>query len=284
MNFDESFPRRVSMARNAIGLTQAELAKKVGVVPRQIAAYEGGEAKPRVNALNNLAAALGTTVEWLSSGVGEPPNIGHIRETATLPLIPVITYAQAAQLFIGDDEENLVGYDYIPSSREASSDAFAVVIESESMQTEVGMSFTTGSIVIFDPTIEATHGDFVLCRLPDYSSITFKQYVIDQGNEYLLSLNSKYPMIPINHNCFIIGVAIESRLNLSLRAGFGNPPNWMKTISDPMPDWLVNVQPELFHSEHPIDFHEKDTKISNQELASRLDKIESMLEQLLKNK
>ena len=152
------------------------------------------------------------------------------------------------------------------------------------MQTEVGMSFTTGSIVIFDPTIEATHGDFVLCRLPDYSSVTFKQYIIDQGNEYLLSLNSKYPMIPINHDCFIIGVAIESRLDLKLRAGFGNPPGWMKTISDPIPDWVVDIQPELFHSEHPIDLPKKEIKISNQELASRLDKIESMLEKLLKSK
>ncbi len=123
MNFNDSFPRRVAAARNSLGLTQSELAKKVGVVTRQIAAYEGGEARPRINALNNLAAALGTTPEWLASGVGEAPDIARVRSTITLPLIPVITFVQAANLSSGGD---VVGYDYIPAPRLAPDSSFAV--------------------------------------------------------------------------------------------------------------------------------------------------------------
>ncbi|MEI4896930.1 helix-turn-helix transcriptional regulator, partial [Klebsiella pneumoniae] len=77
--FDDSFPNRVSIARTALGLTQDELAQKVGVVRRQIAAYEGGEAKPRINALQNLAAALGTTTSWLTSGVGDGPDVSNVK-------------------------------------------------------------------------------------------------------------------------------------------------------------------------------------------------------------
>jgi transcriptional regulator with XRE-family HTH domain len=47
VNFDSLFHERVSTLRKSLGLTQTELAKQVGIVQRQIAAYEGGDSKPR---------------------------------------------------------------------------------------------------------------------------------------------------------------------------------------------------------------------------------------------
>ena len=73
MNFDDQFPSRVSLARQSRGMTQAQLSKLAGVVQRQIAAYEGGEAKPRLRVLQALANALGTTAEWLALGEGQGP-------------------------------------------------------------------------------------------------------------------------------------------------------------------------------------------------------------------
>lgn len=40
MKFDEDFPKRVASARAQLGITQTQLAEMVGVVQRQIAAYE----------------------------------------------------------------------------------------------------------------------------------------------------------------------------------------------------------------------------------------------------
>ncbi|HEM8291497.1 LexA family protein [Providencia rettgeri] len=271
MKIDENFKNRIQLARQALGLTQGDLADKVGVVRRQIAAYEAGDSKPRVNVLNNLAAALGTSPNWLASGEGTSPNIGNIRTTVTLPLIPVITSVQAELLFMDDDSENIIGYDYIAAPQNASSDSFAIAIESESMQSATGISFTTGSVVIFDPMIEATNGDFVLCRLSDYKSAIFKQYIIDQGNEYLLSLNDSYPAIRITNDCFIIGVAVESRLDLSLRAGFGFPSGLQKTINK-LHENNESLTPEQSSNK-------KNT--NNTELAQRLDRIESMLNKLI---
>lgn len=265
MNFDESFPRRVSMARNAIGLTQSELAKKVGVVPRQIAAYEGGEAKPRINALNNLAAALGTTPDWLASGKGDAPDIGHIRSTITLPLIPVITFAQAADMCEG---EHVVGCDYIPAPRLASESAFAVRINGDSMQSGSGISFPEGSMVIFDPDLPASNGDFVLCRLNSDDEVTFKQLIIDQDEFYLHPLNPRYMNILAGKNSSIIGVAIESRNELSPDVIFLSKSGMISSLMESISDDIGDI----------------DSKSDNENLYSRLDKIESMLEQLLKNK
>ncbi|MCG5369799.1 XRE family transcriptional regulator [Providencia rettgeri] len=285
MNFNDSFPRRVAAARNSLGLTQSELAKKVGVVTRQIAAYEGGEARPRINALNNLAAALGTTAEWLASGVGEAPDIAKVRATITLPLIPLITFTQAANLSSDDD---IVGYDYIPAPKLASESTFALKIEGHSMQSDRGISFPEGSIVIFDPDLEAHHNDFVLCKLDGYSEITFKRLIKDQGQLYLAPLNEMFQIIPIGNHCTIIGVAIQSIYDLTKyvheNARMGNPPDWMSTISEKLPDYL-DEQPSLFDSpDKLINEQKKEKPITNKEITQRLNKIESMLEQLLNKK
>ncbi|EMN3010603.1 TPA: helix-turn-helix domain-containing protein [Proteus mirabilis] len=266
MNIDDNFKNRIQLVRQSLGLTQGDLADKVGVVRRQIAAYEAGDSKPRINVLNNLAATLGATAEWLAQGIGEPPEIGRVRSTITLPLIPVISFAQAGNLFKenNDDSKSLIGYDYIAAPQNASSDSFAIVIEGESMQSDNGMSFTTGSLVIFDPLIEPTNGDFVLCRSPNYESAIFKQYIVDQGHEYLASLNNKYSTIPLEKGRFIIGVAIESRIDFSFTNGYKN-----------------HKKPYNTNDGLPIKQLKNQKNSENINISERLDKIESMLEKLL---
>lgn len=269
MKIDDNFKNRIQLVRQSLGLTQGDLADKVGVVRRQIAAYEAGDSKPRINVLNNLAATLGATAEWLALGIGESPEIGRVRSTITLPLIPVISFVQAGTLFKenNDDSKSLIGYDYITAPQNASSDSFAIVIEGESMQSDNGMSFTTGSLVIFDPLIEATNGDFVLCRLPNSESAIFKQYIVDQGHEYLASLNNKYSTIPLEKGRFIIGVAIESRIDFSFIHGYTN-----------------HKKPYDTNDDLPVEQLKNQKNSENIKISERLDKIESMLEKLLKDK
>lgn len=268
MKIDDNFKNRIQLVRQSLGLTQGDLADKVGVVRRQIAAYEAGDSKPRINVLNNLAATLGATAEWLAQGIGESPEIGRVRSTITLPLIPVISFVQAGTLFKenNDDSKSLIGYDYIAAPQNASSDSFAIVIEGESMQSDNGMSFTTGSLVIFDPLIEATNGDFVLCRLPNSESAIFKQYIVDQGHEYLASLNNKYSTIPLEKGRFIIGVAIESRIDFSFTNGYTSHKKTYDTDNG-----------------LPIEQLKNQKNSENINIFERLDKIESMLEKLVAN-
>ena len=52
-------------------LSQSDLARAVGCTPQAIQAIEAGATK-RQRLLNEIAAALGTTPEWLVTGKGEP--------------------------------------------------------------------------------------------------------------------------------------------------------------------------------------------------------------------
>ena len=62
-----SNPRRtneskIAAARIENGLTQAQLAEKLGVIQQQVARWETGESEPRVSTLKKIGAALG--VDW----------------------------------------------------------------------------------------------------------------------------------------------------------------------------------------------------------------------------
>lgn len=59
------FPVTVKRLRKEKGLTQVELAAKVGVAQPMIAQYEKGLKIPKINTAVALAKALGTTCEEL---------------------------------------------------------------------------------------------------------------------------------------------------------------------------------------------------------------------------
>lgn len=190
MNFDKAFPKRVALARSAIGITQAELAKAVGVVQRQIAAYEGGEAKPRINALNNLAAALGTSAEWLANGSGDSPSYQRIRPTVTVPEIPLLSWVEAS-FFEEYEASSYTSFHRAPDG--ASDSAFALKIVGDSMLSSNGISFPPGSIVTFEPDIETQSGDFALVRVADSFESSLKQIFFSGDRVNLHSLNPLYP-------------------------------------------------------------------------------------------
>ena len=66
-NRDYTLPRRtndslIAQARLAKGLTQAQLAEAIGVKPTQIANWEQGTRKPKIDALMRIGDALG--IDW----------------------------------------------------------------------------------------------------------------------------------------------------------------------------------------------------------------------------
>lgn len=60
-------PAKIKQARIEKGLTQAELAEKIGVEPPSVSRWEGGEMAPRPKMIHKIAEALEVGVEWLMS-------------------------------------------------------------------------------------------------------------------------------------------------------------------------------------------------------------------------
>jgi transcriptional regulator with XRE-family HTH domain len=64
---------RLSRARDAIGLSPAQLARRLGVQTSTIQAWESDRSQPRANRLSMLAGVLGVSLSWLLHGIGTSP-------------------------------------------------------------------------------------------------------------------------------------------------------------------------------------------------------------------
>lgn len=69
-----TFGDRVAAAREAQGLTQKALAKKLGIALKTIEAWENDIAEPRANKLQMLAGILNVSLPWILTGDGLAPE------------------------------------------------------------------------------------------------------------------------------------------------------------------------------------------------------------------
>jgi transcriptional regulator with XRE-family HTH domain len=69
-----TFGDRLLLAREAIGLTQAQLATRIGVKVQTLRNWEEDRSEPRANKFQILAGMLNVSMGWLMSGLGEAPS------------------------------------------------------------------------------------------------------------------------------------------------------------------------------------------------------------------
>ncbi|CAD0185108.1 transcriptional repressor DicA [Ruegeria sp. THAF57] len=66
-----TFGDRLAGAREAGGMTQSQLARRLGVKKATIAAWENDLSEPRANRLSMLAGMVNVSIMWLLTGEGE---------------------------------------------------------------------------------------------------------------------------------------------------------------------------------------------------------------------
>lgn len=74
-----TFGDRVAAAREQAGMTQEQLAKKIGIRTPTLRKWENDLSEPRANRLSMLAGVLNVSMMWLINGEGEgldAPDIG----------------------------------------------------------------------------------------------------------------------------------------------------------------------------------------------------------------
>lgn len=73
---------RLSRARDAACLSSAQLARRIGVQPTTLQAWERDRSQPRANRLSMLAGVLNVSPSWLLCGVGTGPTGETLAEAA----------------------------------------------------------------------------------------------------------------------------------------------------------------------------------------------------------
>lgn len=181
----------------------------------------GEQDDPRSNTVKKLAHALGITEAQLR-GLDDYIDGTVVSETLSLPgpevieRLPVINLRQAGNWtatidnhYPGDTEE------WRPTTVKVSKNAYALRIEGDSMINPNGYpSLPPGAIVIVEPNKQPQNGDIVIARLEDSMEATIKKLVIDGNQKFLKPLNPQYPIIEINGNFTICGVAIKVEMDL----------------------------------------------------------------------
>lgn len=69
-----TFGDRLAGAREQAGMTQAELAKRLGVKLKTLKSWEDDLSEPRANKLSMMAGMLNVSLLWLLSGEGDAPE------------------------------------------------------------------------------------------------------------------------------------------------------------------------------------------------------------------
>lgn len=71
----DTFPSRLRSTREARGLSQLELAIRIGADPIIISRYERGKVRPRLDRAERLSEALSVSLDWLIRGEGAGPLV-----------------------------------------------------------------------------------------------------------------------------------------------------------------------------------------------------------------
>lgn len=61
---DRGIGPRIAEARHAVGITQEELASRIGATQRAVQSWEIGARHPRLDSLRSLATALDRDISW----------------------------------------------------------------------------------------------------------------------------------------------------------------------------------------------------------------------------
>lgn len=203
--------KRVKSSRDALDITQAQLAEKVGTTQQSIEQLEGGKIK-RPRYLPELALALGVSIDWLLKGTTDA-NVSYVGPNIPKGKYPLISYVSAGSWSEACEPYNLTDIDeWYESDTNMFGDGFWLRVEGDSMTSPVGQSIPEGHIVLVDTGRDPQNGSLVVAKLTDANEATFKKLVIDGGQKYLKGLNPSWPMIQINGNCKIIGVVVEARV------------------------------------------------------------------------
>lgn len=79
-NDTATFGDRVSAARETLGLSQEDLARKLGVKLKTVSGWENDLNEPRANKVQMLAGVLNVSIMWLLTGEGDGLN-GPVDDT-----------------------------------------------------------------------------------------------------------------------------------------------------------------------------------------------------------
>lgn len=152
--------KKIRAHRDELGLTQAELADKLGLTYSSVSQWESGRATPRTPILRQLADLFDTTVAEL---MGEDATETAISGTSRM--VPLLGFAHMGEPC---NEGNLADEVEVPASiADAHPRGFMVHAQGGCMDNR----FPHDALLLVDPDMEPVNGQPVLAETADYGAV-----------------------------------------------------------------------------------------------------------------
>lgn len=202
------------------GVTQEQLAEHLGITKGAVSHWLNARREPNLGEIARILEFLGKKNFSVGAGgliidenlKGDVEYIGPYKPGKKYPVLSKVqagAWAEACEPYTLKDVDL-----WLDSDAHTQGEAFWLEVEGDSMTAPMGLSIPAGTFVLFDTGREAANGNLVIAKLVDDNEATFKKLIIDGSHKYLKGLNPQWPMMPINGNCRIIGVAIETKMRL----------------------------------------------------------------------
>lgn len=202
---------RLKIKMKELGLTQEELANKLGVTRSAVAHYVQGTRHPPLKQVVKLAAILKVDPAWLQFGKDQDTSVTTSQTSGkTSNRIPILDWHQARDFHTKSSKTK--PNSYLEYFNRYQNDCYALLIKGDSMVTPMGqgVSFNQGSYVVIDPDKSPVHGNFVITSTGNKKETVLRQYVEEGSIVYLKPLNPQYPLMQLERGTKIVGVVVAS--------------------------------------------------------------------------
>lgn len=210
-----SIGQRISKLMLDMDVSNAKLARMIGVSRPTIGNWIEGKSAPTGENLTNLANALKVDPNWLMSGKESQARFdNNVDISQKIPFdgrpIPVISWVAAGSFgpiatVLKDAEVD----EYLPPIRECGKNGYGLVVTGISMSPK----FEPEDRIYVNPDFQVSDlktGDLVIVSCTGDNEATFKQLIIEGTTKYLKPLNPKWDeqIIKLTEDCRLVGKVV----------------------------------------------------------------------------
>jgi repressor LexA len=176
---------KIKKLRKKVGLTQAELAKKLKVAPTAVSAWERNDNRPLMDKLSILAGIFDVSISYFfnESEVDEAPEVYQVSSTTDLPIVGRISCGNGIIAY-----QDIEGYEPTPRTWLNGGKYFYLRANGDSM---TGARINDGDLLLIRQQEDVEDGEIAAVYVEGEAKL--KRVFKRDGNLILQSENAKYP-------------------------------------------------------------------------------------------